>query len=186
MKRAWALLPISFIAGRRGDAERALTLAERALAIANTHGEDAAGLLADLLVVRGDALLALGRPDEATASCARALARIEREDRVSPAKLYEPDPLTCLGEAELRRGRAAEAVATLERGVALERRGDQATLSFARFALARALRAAGRDPARARTLAVQAHAGLEALPELGARAAEVDAWLSASPPPGAP
>jgi tRNA A-37 threonylcarbamoyl transferase component Bud32/tetratricopeptide (TPR) repeat protein len=182
LKLAWALLPLAFISGRHGDAGRALALADRALAIAGAHGEDAAGLLADLLVIRGDALLALGRTDEATASCARALARMEHEDRVSPGKLYEPDPLTCLGEADLRRGHSGEAVATLERSVALERRGDQATLSFARFALARALRAAGRDPSRARALAGQARAALEGLPELAPRLAEVDAWLSAGGP----
>ena len=182
LKLAWALLPLAVIAGRRGDAARALRLSDRALEIASAHGEDAASVLPDLLVSRGEALLAVGRPDDAAASCARALARMESEDRVSPGKLYEPDPLTCLGEAELRRGRAEPALAHLERGVALVRRHEQATLSFARFALARALRAAGRDPARARALAVEARAGLEALPELAPRLAEVDAFLGGAQP----
>jgi tetratricopeptide (TPR) repeat protein/predicted Ser/Thr protein kinase len=182
LKLAWALLPLAVIAGRRGDPARALPLADRALAIAEAHGEDAASVLPDLLVARGEALLAVGRLEDAAASCGRALARMEKEDRVSPDKLYEPDPLTCLGEAELRLGRVEPALAHLTRGVTLVRRHEEATLAFARFALARALRAAGRDPVRAKALAAEARAGLAALPGLAPRLAEVDAWLAAAGP----
>src|SRR6185312_5271005 len=67
LKPSWALLPLAVIAGRRGDPARALSLADRALAVAGRHGEDAAAVLPDLLVARGDALLALGRADDAAA-----------------------------------------------------------------------------------------------------------------------
>jgi tetratricopeptide (TPR) repeat protein len=178
LKLAWALLPLAVIAGRRGDAPRALSLADRALAVAGRHGEDAAAVLPDLLVARGDALLALGRADDAAASCVQALARMEAEGRVSPGKVYEPDPLTCLGEADLRRGRAAEGLAYLERGVTLVRRHEEASLAFARFALARAIYATGQDRVRSKALATEARAGFSMLPDLADKRAEVETFLA--------
>lgn len=61
----------------------------------------------------------------------------------------------------------------------LQRRHEPATLAFARFALARALRAADRDPQRARALAAEAREGMRDLPGLARRLAAVDAWLAA-------
>jgi hypothetical protein len=95
--------------------------------------------------------------------------------------MYDPDPLTCLGEAELLRGRSAEALAYLERGVTILRRHEEATLALARFALARAIHGTGHDLPRAKSLAMEARAGFAALPDLGAKAGEVEAFLARGP-----
>jgi hypothetical protein len=62
------------------------------------------------------------------------------------------------GQLALARGRADEAIVLLERAVTRRDAdgGDAPALAESRLALARALRAAGRDPARARQLAAQA------------------------------
>src|SRR6185369_1685467 len=70
--------------------------------------------------------------------------------------------LDSIGRAQLALKMVPEAVATLERAYALKPADDQVMAEIS-FALARALTAARKDPARARTLAMEARAGYQNL-----------------------
>ena len=60
----------------------------------------------------------------------------------------------------------------------LSRREEPTDLALARFALARALAGAKREPDRARELAETAVRDLHAAPGMDRAAGEVDAWLA--------
>jgi hypothetical protein len=100
----------------------------------------------------------------------------EASDSLQPGAVYGPDALCCLGEAELALGRTGAALEHLERSLSFERRPDSAELAKARFTLARALRAAGRDPERAMTLVRGARSGLG--PGHDTLTAAIDRWLA--------
>ena len=101
---------------------------------------------------------------------------------MAPDKTYEGDALTCTGETEVALGRLDDALAHLERSVLITKRFPASDLALARFALARALTAAKRDPARARELAEAARKELRAAPGREREASAVEQWLDA---PGA-
>jgi hypothetical protein len=84
-----------------------------------------------------------------------------------------------IGASLLALGRAREAVAELDQALKLERTAEPAMRGDTRFALARALQALRKDPARARELASQARADFEAAsrPE---KARDVAQWLEAA------
>lgn len=126
-------------------------------------------------------LLDAGRPGE-------ALARVERVQPILEAQLGPRDPdvaqtLSLKGRALLELGRAGEAVTTLTTAVELsvEVKATPYDVAIARFALARALRAAGRDRERARALAQEARAGFAAAGAGGGEGAAVEAWLAGKP-----
>jgi tetratricopeptide (TPR) repeat protein len=87
--------------------------------------------------------------------------------------------LTSLGETQLAGGDAEAALVTFERAlVMLERRkADDSELAGVRFAVARALALAGREPLRARTLAQLAKEGFGEVSGAKARIVEVEKWL---------
>ena len=118
-----------------------------------------------------------GRLDDAIREQARAIAILDALGADGVSRLV--GALTELADLELSAGRGAQAVPPAERAVALGRtRPDDANpgeLAAARFALARALGAAGGDLARARGLAASAAAD-HPVPE---RRAEIEAWLGA-------
>ncbi|HEY3360041.1 MAG TPA: serine/threonine-protein kinase [Polyangia bacterium] len=151
--------------------------------------------------VRGQAIYekAVGPKD---ADFAQALASVGREQRCldprSPAALEagrravaileaavgrdHPDlaaALTLVGQAQLALGAPHEAIAPLERAVPLRIKGGAAAddLAETRFALAQALWQAGRDRARAVTLATAARDGLKPLKFRAAELQQVEAWL---------
>jgi tetratricopeptide (TPR) repeat protein len=179
------LVSLAQLDNRVGDRDAALEAATRGIAIVDSGGESEVRFLPSLLVQQGEARLARGEGALAQASCARALALEDRLELLAPDKIQSggEDALTCLGEAELALGRLEDALAHLERSVSLSRREATSELSLARFALARALTAAKREPVRARQLAETARQELRAAPGMEREALEVESWLAGSARP---
>ncbi|HEY5088597.1 MAG TPA: tetratricopeptide repeat protein, partial [Polyangia bacterium] len=123
-----------------------------------------------------------GRWDEATVAAARALAIFERE--ADPDGVYVFVSLTALGTAHLGAGRIDEALPLLERA---NRLGDARAPTIAyrgqvRFALARALVAAGREQTRGVALATAAQQDYALSPPTPTNERElatIAAWLDA-------
>ena len=86
-----------------------------------------------------------------------------------------------IGQSRIEQGNAAGAVEILERAVAIRGSadGEPADVGDARFALARALVAAGHVTERAASLARQARQDFEHGQGARSRVAEVDRWLDA-------
>ncbi|MCA9701592.1 MAG: glycosyltransferase, partial [Myxococcales bacterium] len=100
-------------------------------------------------------------------------------DRILPANdLLHALPAKGRGQSLLGLGRPEEAVAELERALELHRLHDNEPLERAdvSFALARALVALGRDPARGRSLAEAARERFAALGQDN-RVIEIDNWM---------
>ena len=161
-----------------GHREEALGLYERALAIRErTLGADhpSTAITRNNL---GDTLVGLGRPAQALPYLEDSLAHLQR--RLGPEHPMVAYPLHTLGEARLALGEPAAAVEAFETVLVL-REGqavDPRELALTRVWLARALRAAGDDAARARALAEQAREVLRAGDRDREVLAELDAWLS--------
>ncbi len=160
---------LSEVAHARGDNETALALARQGLAIALADANTS--LQAIALVAEGDALLGLGRLDEAEAGYRTAGAVYAGQRRALPRL----GPQTGLVEVALRRGDPAEARARAEEilGVLAD---DAATAACAPAAVYWACwqaLSADRDP-RAGALLAQARALLRArsltIPDADARA----------------
>jgi tetratricopeptide (TPR) repeat protein/predicted Ser/Thr protein kinase len=176
----WALQYVTRAAQLRGDLPGALASGRRGLAI--MHKLDTSlRLVPGNSVATADVLLALGKPDEALALCEGAVAVQQEVGLIDPGKVYEWDALRCRGEALLALHRASEAIAPLERAAALPRRVFPGDMARARFALARALVESHGDAARARSLAEQARAELDASPSLADQRSSVDRWLASRP-----
>jgi tetratricopeptide (TPR) repeat protein/predicted Ser/Thr protein kinase len=176
------LVSLSQLENLQREHDAALAAAGRGIAIVDASGDSEVRYLPALLVQQGEAQLARGDAGAAQASCARALAVEDKQEVLGPDKIQPEaeDALTCLGEAELALGRLDDAVAHLERSVSLTKRELASELPLARFALARALTAAKRDPGQALDLAVSARRELRATRGMDRAAAEVEAWLVAN------
>jgi tetratricopeptide (TPR) repeat protein len=173
------LVSLAQLDNHMGDRDAALAAAERGIGIADASGRSEARVLPVLLVEQGSALLAKGDPAGARRACTRALRLDEEQELLGPDRIFpDHDSLTCLGEAESALGRLDDALEHLERSVSLTKRQTPRDLSLARFALARALAAAKRDPDRARDLAETARRELRAARGMEREAAEVEAWIA--------
>jgi tetratricopeptide (TPR) repeat protein len=140
--------------------------------------------LGDGLNVMGHALLAQGQAARALEHFQRALAIREK---LGPDSMYPGYDLTGVGRCWLELHQPAKALAPLERAVRLLQPADPAVLAEAQFALAKALGALGKEPARARGLAEEARARLsQAGPRQASLRAEVDTWLASHPPSPGP
>jgi tetratricopeptide (TPR) repeat protein len=162
----------------KGSASRALPVHEEAVrraerAFGEHHLQTA---FARYFLAR--ALAALGRFREARETQERAHRVAERA--LGPENAMLGYTHAGLGEASLGLGDAAATAASYERGVRLfEKAGDPLELALARLGLARALRAARRDPERARAVALEARRGFDRLGPRGRPGlAETDRWLS--------
>jgi tetratricopeptide (TPR) repeat protein len=113
--------------------------------------------------------------------CAEIVALQRAAGQVAPNIPYWPDALACLAEAELALNKVDAALAHLEESVKLESRADAEALPRARFALAKALRRAGRDAARARRFAESARDDLRKVGSKERDVAKIDAWLEGEP-----
>jgi serine/threonine-protein kinase len=164
----------------RGELPEALQLIERGLAVSERgHGPDhpATGRL---LSNHAEILNELDRFEEAHASAARALAICQETDSDDVTLSY---PLAALGVALLGLGRAGDALSFLERAAAFHDTTVPEPVHWGEvhFALARALRAAGRDLPRARALAEEAREEYLRAPPgpvVARGLARIDAWLS--------
>jgi tetratricopeptide (TPR) repeat protein len=167
-----------------GRFDPALAHARRAVAIAeNIPPAGQTAELAQALTMYSTVLRMQGDNAEAAAQSERVLRVVD--GRVPPHNGLFVLWLTNLGLARLEGGRVAEALAPLERAVAIADaihdtwNGDQP--AQAHFALARALRALGKDEPRARSLAASARAFWVAWgPGRESEIAEVDSFLAAS------
>jgi tetratricopeptide (TPR) repeat protein/predicted Ser/Thr protein kinase len=113
-----------------------------------------------LHVNRGDTLLALDRPREALLEHERAHAILSV---LVPDHGVIASALAGRGEARLALGEYEPAIADLEEALMRMETGEVTELAEARFALARALAAAGRDPDRVTELSDRARADFERL-----------------------
>jgi tetratricopeptide (TPR) repeat protein len=166
-----------------GSPDRAIEVAERGLDKARAAGEK--GTLE--WVLRLAIARAKGKKNDFAGEaqdCRAILAAQKAAGALSHDTPYAPDALTCLGEAELDLQHVEVALPLLEESVTYQLRIEQGDLPLARFALAQALRIAGRTPVRARELAENARDDLAKLPKLAKQLTEVEEWL-AEPPPGA-
>jgi len=143
-------------------------------------------LLAHPLGNRGEALALLGRYAEAEKDLREAIARWPSIVGVDHPNIAYP--LTALGKSLLAVGRAREAIPVLERAVRIRERNEpkRDMIAESQFALARARWEAGVDRDGSRTLALAARDAYRALPGETKHAAEIDAWLTARGPSGAP
>jgi serine/threonine protein kinase/tetratricopeptide (TPR) repeat protein len=159
----------------RGDADGALTFAERGLQL--TAADGPVQPIAELDVAAGEVLNDLSRPKEAMPLCERALSAQQHDEALSPERVYVVDALRCRAEALLGLGRPTEATPLLERSLTLKRRTFPGDYARAQFALARALSALHQDPARARDLALAARDELSKYPHLRADLSRVEVFL---------
>jgi hypothetical protein len=163
-----------------GHASAAAGAIDQGLRMTDSLGGAATISLPPLLAARAQIRRDKGDFAGEAEDCRRILAIQEEQGDVRPDTPYGPDALTCLGEAELELHQAGAALAHLERSLTLPRRWDRRELPRARFALARALQMAHRDPERARAEAENAREGLRALPGTEGDLAAIDAWLAAT------
>ena len=98
--------------------------------------------------------------------------------RKNKAAVAEGFSLDSIGRAQFAMGKYPEAIATLERAIAAKP-PDEQVMAGLKFALARALVAARKDSARARSLAAEARTGYQGVKD-EKKAAEIDAWLASA------
>jgi tetratricopeptide (TPR) repeat protein len=163
-------------------------LSERPLAALEyvRRGMDAAGAVGGggardvpaLTVIRGMARVQTGDAVGGAEDCRRTVSMFEAQGELDPSKTYSADVFRCVAEAELALGHVDTAIVQLERSVSFEHRSEPGDLGLARFALARALRTAGRTPERAAELARSARAEFAALPGFEKEVAAIDRWLA--------
>jgi tetratricopeptide (TPR) repeat protein len=167
---------IATLSVRRRDWARAEQATKRGVPIAENIGKDAEPDLARLLVTKGYMILGRhGDAKEVNELCTRALPLLEPLDGSGN---FRADVLRCLGEAALAMGDPDAAIALLERDEKLPRHEWPGDLALERFALARALTAAHKDPARALALATSARDDLRPITQLDADLADVEQWLA--------
>ena len=176
---ATTLQNMGYIEVRRGRGREALELMTRVLAIREAKlGSDAApvGMAKDLI---GDSHALLGDRDEARRFYREAIATFERLGQ-REEQAYGHVGLAKLLLAE---GRPSDAIVEVERAISLHGEStSDADRGEARFMLAKALYAIGRDPAKVRELVRQAEedfrkSGLSRARELD----EVVRWAKAHP-----
>jgi tetratricopeptide (TPR) repeat protein len=173
----WASLAV--LDNRDGRPDAALGDVDHAMQIVKATGDNGARFLPCLYEERGTALLVKGDAAGAIDACSRALKLQEEQGVIAADKLYTDDALTCLGQAELAAGRVHDAVGHLERGATLKKRDWKAALPIAEIALAKALRAEGKDLERAQKLADDGLAGLRGLDGVERQVRDAEGWGAA-------
>lgn len=177
---AWVLSNMAATLNDQAKHGEALVLAQRALALREkAHGPNSP-VVEEMLEPLGEALLGVRRYREALQVSQRAVAMVEA--RIGPRAPRLPWPLVTLGLAHLGLGQPEEAIQPLERALSLCRHrvaDEDGPLPDVTFALARALDASGRDPARAKALAEQARVVFAAKrPRNARKLSAVDRWLT--------
>jgi eukaryotic-like serine/threonine-protein kinase len=166
-----------------GDGQRAQEISGRALSMAGAFYPADSYEVGAARLVRGQALLALGRGAEARADLEAVLDTFERVlGRDNP---FLADPIAALGEVALAEGRATDAQGLLERAWEIRSThvADGGVREQVAFSLARAIwEASPADHRHALELASEARDGYAALPDMAPRLTAVDAWLTAHRP----
>jgi tetratricopeptide (TPR) repeat protein len=168
----------TILADLHRDAD-ALAEFDKAEAIVGHTTGDVSVAAAEIQVSRAEVLARLGRFAEARPLVDASLATIEKllgRDHPWTAERYR-----VRGVIELATGDADAALTSFEHARRVVDRRDHAlirTLADVDFDEARALTAAHRDPARARTLAESARDAYREYPELDARRREIDRWIA--------
>jgi serine/threonine-protein kinase len=163
----------------QGEDQAALDYYERALAIRRKALGPTHASVAETLVNLGGFHQQRGRYAQAISLYEEAL-RID-EKALGPDHPFLADEYDGMGECQLRLGKLAEAIALLERSLVLrEKRADHVETADAKWLLAQALVASGRDRERARLLAEQAReASAGAGTDEGRKLeAQVRAWIA--------
>jgi tetratricopeptide (TPR) repeat protein len=162
-----------------GDPQRALDVANRALEIAGAFFPAESYEVGAARLVRGQALLTLGRGSDARADMETVLDTFERVlGRDHP---FLADPMTGLGEVALADGRPAEAQGLLERAWEIRSThiADGGIREQTAFSLAQAIwYAAPADRPHALDLATEARDGYAGIPDMASRLAVVDRWIT--------
>lgn len=164
-------------AARRNTA--AIEAYERTLAIREeSFGPDHPAVAA-ILDTLGGLLRDASRFDEAFERHRRAIEIYETRIDGGPEPPELAHLLTHLGETQLAAGRPDEALVTFERSLNMleGRRADDSELAPVRFAVARALASASREPVRAKSLAQLARDGFTAASDGEQQAGEVARWI---------
>jgi tetratricopeptide (TPR) repeat protein len=112
--------------------------------------------------------------------CASVLAVQKAAGALAPEAVYGSDSLTCLGEAELGQRQFDAAIRHFEQSLTFPLRNDPGDLPRARFALAKGLRAARRDPDRAMKLAQSALDDFRKTPGSADDVAAIEQWLGST------
>jgi tetratricopeptide (TPR) repeat protein len=161
------------------DSKRALEIANRAFEIAAASFPAESYEVGAARLVRGQALIALGRPAEARTDMDAVLDTFERVlGRDHP---FLADPMTGLGQVALAEGRATDAQGLLERAweIRSTHTADGGLREQTAFSLAQAIwDAAPSDRRHALELASEARDGYAAIPDMAPRLTLVDRWLS--------
>lgn len=154
------------------DLERTLRIREDSFGVEHPA-------VAAMLDTIGVHLRKMGRLDDALARHERAIEIYERRMGEGPEPPELAHLLASLGETLLLGQRPQDALTVLERALAmLEMRGaEDSELAPVRFAIAKTLSAARREPLRARTLAQLARDGFASTTGGRSKTAEVEVWL---------
>jgi tetratricopeptide (TPR) repeat protein len=165
--------------GRLGRPDVAIEMGRQGLEAARSSGikgQREWDLRLEIAKAKGEKGDLVGKAEE----CASVLEAQRAAGALAPETVYGSDSLTCLGEAELAQGRLEAAIRHFEQSVGFPLRNEPSDLPRARFALAKGLRAARRDPDRATKLAQSALDEFRSLPGTADDIAAVEQWLSAS------
>ena len=128
----------------------------------------------------GSMLRSTGRYEEALERQHRAIKIYEARVGAGSEPPELAHLLTNLGETLLSKGDTQEAMQALDRALIMleARRAEDSELAPVRFAIARALDQAGREPLRAKSLAQLAFDGFIQATDGQSKAAEVESWIS--------
>ena len=167
-----------------GRYEEALGDFDRAIHDLGEQLGDEHPLVATFISNKGETLDRVGRHAAARAAYQQAL-RIE-ERGYGPESTNVAYPLTGLGESFLADHHPSEARAPLERAARIRQASetDAALVAETNFALARALRGANVERARADRLATDAEKTYARIPSAAAKAEEIASWVAEAPPAG--
>ena len=165
-----------------GRAAEGLAEAREAESIFLETAGDKSDTYALALSGQANALLASGQAREALEPAQRAVDVLRA---TNPDRIELTEALTVLGEAKLALRAPKDALAALDRALEISaaHRRYPGELGRTRLAAARALLAARKDPARARTLAQQARDDLATLPTRSADVERLDRFLAGGVPP---